>query len=132
MQKLSEHERVPALDDLSHQSEHVRNDPVLSEAIPLLDAFELTLPYPLSCLITPSRSLCGTERAQSQPGLDAALHKTMVLFYHIIEICILSEWTALGAAALVASGMPTHTPGGQIWYNTPVAPVGHRQNFARR
>jgi hypothetical protein len=43
LQKLSEHERVPAIDHLYHQSEHLGNDTVLSEDIPILDALKPTV-----------------------------------------------------------------------------------------
>ena len=69
---------------LCRDPEHLSNDTVLSEDIPLRNALDLALPYHTHCLITLQRPLGGTERAKPQPGIHAAFHKTMILFHHVV------------------------------------------------
>jgi hypothetical protein len=64
--------------------EQVGDDTVLREDIALWDVLELTFPYHMHRLIALEGALDDTERSKPQPWVDAAFHKTMALFHHIV------------------------------------------------
>jgi len=57
---------------------------VLCEDIPLCDALNLALPYPMHRLIALEGPPSGTERAKLQAWIDAAFDKTMILFDYVV------------------------------------------------
>jgi hypothetical protein len=74
---------------------------VLRVAIPLGNPLELTFTDHVDGFITLDGALGGGERPTPSPSLDAAFHKPMVLFQHILQILALPAQAALWAGPLL-------------------------------
>src|SRR6267142_3789591 len=90
---------------LGCQPEHLVNDTVLCEYIPLGKSLNLAFAEHVHGFITLDGPLRRGKCSKPQPRIHAAFHKPMILFDDIIQIFALPEETGLGEYPLLLKGL---------------------------